>query len=74
MKMEMRINMKPFEVHRAFVGLNQTEKIQNLPNNPLQNKAAAPTSKNQPKRRNLNHLAKDRRRTEKEILDSKMND
>ena len=71
--MEKRADLGPLELRRTFKVLSQTEKIRRLPGHPLHKKLAAPT-KNKLKRRSLNLLDRDLRRTHEDILDPKINE
>ena len=72
-EMEKRADLEPLELQRTFRVLTQTEKTRRLPGHPLHKKLAAPT-KNRLKRQSLNHLARDLRRTQEDILDPQINE
>ena len=72
-EMEKRADLEPLWLLRTFKVLTQTEKIRRLPGHPLHKKLAART-KNRPKRQNLNHLARDLRRTHTDILEPQINE
>ena len=72
-EMEKRAHLEPLEVRRTFNAPTQMEKIRRLPGHPFQKKLAAPT-KNRLKRHNLNHMARDLRRTHEDILDPQINE
>ena len=70
-EMEKRTGIEPLENRRQFKILTQTEKLRRLPSHPMFNKLAAPT-KNRLKRKSLNHLTKELRKTQSDILDQEI--
>ena len=70
---EKRAYLEPLELRRTFKVLTQTEKVRRLPGHPLHKKLAAP-NKNRLKRRSLNRLARDLRRTHEDTLDPQINE
>ena len=70
-EMEKRTDIEPLESRRELKVLTQTEKLRRLPSHPMHKKLTAPT-KNRLKRKSLNHLTKELRRKESEILDKEI--
>ena len=70
-EMQKRADIEPLENRRELKVLTQTEKLRRLPSHPMHKKLSAMT-KNRLKRKSLNHLTKDLRKKESEILDQEI--
>ena len=70
-EMEKHTDIEPLGTRRQLKVLTQTEKVCKFPNHPLHCKLAAP-SKNRLTRKSLNHLTKELRKKDDDILDKEI--